>query len=62
MRDPRAAAIRSYLDMASRLRYQARRARSDGWGQWYYELMGMVLIAERAAKNEVSDRPPRFIP
>ncbi len=62
MRDPRAEAIRSYIEAARRLRQQARDARSSGYGAWYYELMGLLMIAERAAKGEVTDRPPRFIP
>ncbi len=62
MRDPRAEAIRSYIEAARRLRFQARAARSSGFGAWYYELMGLLMIAERAVKAEVADNPPRFIP
>ncbi len=46
MRDPRSAAIRNYLEAASRLRRQARDARSSGFGEWYYELMGLSTLEE----------------
>jgi hypothetical protein len=55
MRDARAEAIRSYQDMAKRLRKQSRDALRSGWGAWYYELVGMRVIAERAAKAEITD-------
>ncbi len=55
MRDARAEAIRSYQDMANRLRKQARDALRDGWGAYYYDLVGMRVIAERAARAEVTD-------
>ncbi len=55
MIDPRAAAIRAYQRDAARLRQQAKDALRDGWGAWYYELVGMRVIAERAARAEVTD-------
>jgi hypothetical protein len=59
MRDARAEAIRSYQSMANRLRKQARDALREGWGAWYYEVVGMRVIAERAAMAEVVDRKPQ---
>ncbi len=55
MRDARAEAIRSYQDMANRLRKQGRDALREGWSAWYYELVGMRVIVERAVKAEVTD-------
>ena len=62
VRDPRAAAIRAYLEAAARLREQARDAFREGYPSWFYELTGMVVIVERAAKAEMADRPPRPMP
>jgi hypothetical protein len=56
MRDARAEAIRAYQHDAARLRQQGKDALRAGWFAWYYELVGMRLIAERAAKAEVADR------
>ena len=55
MRDARAEAIRAYQHDAARLRQQGKDALRAGWFAWYYELVGMRLIAERAAKAEVAN-------
>ncbi len=55
MRDARAEAIRSYEHMANRLRKEGRDALRAGWTAWYYEIVGMRVIAERAARAEVTD-------
>ncbi len=58
MRDARAEAIRAYVNDAARIRDEARDALRAGYAAWYYELIGLAVIAERAAKNEMIDREP----
>ncbi len=58
-RDARAEAIRAYADSARHLRQAAREALQDGYASWFYEWTGYAAIAERAAKAEMTDRPPR---
>ncbi len=58
MRDARAEAIRAYVNDAADLREQAREALRAGYSAWYYELVGLASIAERAAKAEMIDREP----
>jgi hypothetical protein len=55
MRDARAEAIRAYEHDAARLRQQGKDALRAGWFAWYYELNGMRLIAERAARAEITN-------
>lgn len=58
MRDARAEAIRAYVNEASRIREEAREALRAGYTAWYYELIGLATIAEKAAKAEMINRDP----
>ncbi len=58
MIDARTEASLGYSEDAARLRTQAREALRSGFSAWYYELVGLAVIAERAAKAEIVDREP----
>jgi hypothetical protein len=62
VRDPRAAAIRTYTRQAVELRAEAVRCREAGYHYWAVEYEGLAVIAERAAKAEVVNEPPELMP